>query len=196
MFISTNAEASRKIIALDGQGAQRWSVDTAPVTQPISSAYVLGLYKDTLIAAAGTAGLQAYHTTTGAKAWNKFPSTDICPGGRAASASRMTIADDKIFVGPFGGTCVLSFHATTGEVAWVFDAPNHVTFDTTPLYLNGVVYATNSRLWAIDEETGAALAAGKEDLGDNIGSPLAYDPVENQILEWGSTGVYSYQPVK
>lgn len=196
LFVSTNASTSRQLIALNGQGVQRWVVDVAPVDLQGGSAFILGLYKDTIIAQAGVAGLQAYKLDTGEKAWKEFPDINVCPGGQANIAFRMTIADDKVFLGPWGGTCVLAFHAATGKLAWVFDAPNHITFDTTPLYLNGVVYATNSRLWALDAETGKALAVGRENLDDNLGSPLAYDPVENQVLEWGSTGVFAYQPLK
>lgn len=196
LYISTNAETSRKLIALNAQGETRWSVNVAPLSQPASSAFILGLYQDTIIAQAGTAGLQAYKVATGERAWSEFPSVDICPGGRAFSASRMTIGGDKVFIGPFGGTCILAYYADTGKVAWVFDSPNGFTFDTTPLYLNGVVYATNSRLWALDAETGQALAVGREELRDNIGSPLAYDPVEHQVLQWGSTGVFAYQPLR
>lgn len=196
VFVSTNADTSRRLIALDAQGTQRWAVDVASASLQGGSAFILGLYKDTIIAQAGVAGLQAYKLETGEKAWQDFPDINVCPSGQANIAFRMTIADDKVFLGPWGGTCVLAYQAQTGKLAWVFDAPNHITFDTTPLYLNGVVYATNSRLWALDAETGQALAVGREDLSDNIGSPLAYDPVDNQVVSWGPTGVFAYQPLK
>ncbi|MFK7604073.1 PQQ-binding-like beta-propeller repeat protein [Deinococcus sp. SM5_A1] len=181
---------------LDGQGHQLWTVDVAPSTQVASSAYILSSYKDLVIAHAGAAGLQAYKLGTGVRAWNDFPNTDICPGGHAVATFNLTVAVDKIFMGPWGGTCVLAYHADTGKLAWVFNAPNGVTFDTKPLYLNGVVYASNSKLWALDAETGQVLAQAKDDLGDNTGTPLAFDPLQNQILHWGSTGMFAYKPLK
>lgn len=196
LYVSTNADTSRHIVALDGQGQQRWKVEVAPASQTGSAAFIMGLHNNTIIAQAGPAGLQAYKLDTGEKAWTDFPSIDICPGGVATTAYRMTIAADKVFIGPWGGTCVLAFHATTGKLAWVFDAPNRITFDTTPLYLNGVVYASNSRLWALDAETGQALAAGRDDLGDNLGAPLSYDPVAHQVIHWGTAGLHAYMPVK
>lgn len=196
LFVSVNADTARPLVALNGQGEQRWSVEVAPLDLPLASASILGLYRDTVIAQAGPAGLQAYRISTGEKAWAAFPSIDVCPGGRAQNSFNLTIAADKIFMGPFGGTCVVAVHADTGTLAWVFESPNRYTFDTAPLYVNGVVYATNSRLWAIDAETGKGLAVSAEDLEQNIGAPLAYDPVEHQVLQWGSTGIYAFKPVK
>ncbi|MDV6376179.1 PQQ-binding-like beta-propeller repeat protein [Deinococcus arenicola] len=191
-----NADVSRQLVALDGQGQQRWALDVAPSTQVASSAYILNSYKDLVIAHAGSAGLQAYKLSTGARAWDVFPNTDICPGGHAIQSFNLTIAADKIFMGPWGGTCVLAYHADNGKLAWVFDAPNNITFDTKPLYLNGVVYASNSRLWALDAETGKPLAQATDDLNDNTGTPLAFDPIQNQILHWGLSGIFAYRPLK
>ena len=196
IVVSVNAEVSRSMVALNGQGQQRWTVDVAPATQTVSSAYILSSYKDLVIAHAGAAGLQAYKLETGVKAWADFPNTDICPGGHSISTSNLTIAADKIYMGPSGGTCVQAYQADTGKLAWVFNAPNDVTFDTKPLYLNGVVYASNNVLWALDAETGKALAQAPDEVGDNTGMPLAYDPVDNQLLHWGSTGVFAYRPLR
>ena len=197
LFVSTNAaDVSHELIALNSQGETRWSLEVAPATIQGSAALILGLYKNLIIAQAGVAGLQAYDADTGEKAWKKFPDINVCPGGQANTAFRMSVADDRVFIGPWGGTCILAYHAATGELAWVFDAPNHVTFDTTPLDVNGVVYASNSRLWALDAETGKALAVGRENLSDNLGAPLSYDPAGRQVLHWGAAGVHAYQPLR
>ena len=197
IVVSVNdVDVSRRLVALNGHGQQRWTVDVAPATQTVSSAYILSSCKDLVIAHAGAAGLQAYKLETGAKAWADFPNTDICPGGHSISTANLTIAADKIYMGPSGGTCVQAYQADTGKLAWVFNASNDVTFNTKPLYLNGVVYASNNILWALDAETGKALAQAPDEVGDNTGSPLAYDPVDNQILHWGTTGVFAYRPLK
>ena len=196
LFVSTSADTSHQLIALNSQGETRWAVDVSPKTLQNTGAFALSLYKNLIIAQAGVAGLQAYDADTGEKAWKKFPDINVCPGGQANTAFRMSVADDRVFIGPWGGTCILAYHAATGELAWVFDAPNHVTFDTTPLDVNGVVYASNSRLWALDAETGKALAVGRENLSDNLGAPLSYDPVGRQVLHWGAAGVHAYQPLR
>jgi outer membrane protein assembly factor BamB len=195
LYVTVRDTASR-LLLLDGSGTERWSRQLAPDGQTFALGAAMGLYRDTIIIQAGTAGLQAYRQADGSKAWASFPSIDVCPSGRSPVAFRMTIGADRVFLGHFGGDCVLSFRADTGAPAWIFDAPNKVTFDTEPLYLNGVVYATNGRLWALDAETGRALAAGPDDLQDNTGAPLAYDAPRNQIVTWGGTGVFAYTPLR
>jgi outer membrane protein assembly factor BamB len=195
LYVTVRDTASR-LLLLDGTGTERWSRQLAPEGQTAALGAAMGLYKDTIIVQAGTAGLQAYRQADGSKAWASFPSIDVCPSGASPLAFRMAIGQDRVFLGHFGGHCVLSFRADTGAPAWIFDAPNRVTFDTEPLYLNGVVYATNGRLWALDAETGRALAAGPDDLQDNTGAPLSYDAPRNQIVTWGGTGVFAYTPLR
>lgn len=197
IYVSVNnVDVQRAVVAVDGSGATRWSVDVAPPKQVGSSAYSLGVYRDTLIVQAGTAGLQAYKTATGERAWVDFPTINVCPSGESQTAYEMTVAADHIYFGHYGGDCVLAFHAGTGKLAWIFDSPYKATFDTKPVYLNGVVYATNGRLWALEAVTGKALARGNEELGDNTGSPLWYVPVEGQLVVFGPTGVNAYSPLR
>lgn len=191
-FVGT---ADNRIVALDPDGQQRWEVRTAPDDGTFQAAYVMGLSGDTLITQAGVSGLQAYDKDTGKAAWANFPSVNVCAGRESGAAFRMEIAGGKVFLGHWGGGCISAWDARTGQLAWTFEAPNRVTFDTQPKYVNGVVYATNSRLWAVDAETGQALAVSAENTGDNTGTPVHYDPVENQVLVWGADLV-AFRPLR
>jgi outer membrane protein assembly factor BamB len=195
IFVGTS---SNRLLALDGQGQERWSVQLDAPDTTIAGAYVLALNGNTLITQAGRNGLQAYDATTGQRAWDTFPTVDVCPSGAAPVEFFIEVAAGMIFFGHEGGSCVLAFHADTGKLAWVFDAPVKGTFSTKPLYLNGVVYANNSRLWALDAQTGELLASSPAEqyLGANVGAPLSYDPVDNQVITWGNTGVYAYKPLR
>ncbi|MFB9992681.1 PQQ-binding-like beta-propeller repeat protein [Deinococcus oregonensis] len=195
IFVGTDGN---RLVSLDGQGKERWSVQLDAPETTLAGAYVLALNGNTLITQAGRNGLQAYDADTGQRAWEQFSSVDVCPSGAAPAEFSIELAAGMVFFGHAGGSCVLAFHADTGKLAWVFDAPVKGTFDTKPLYVNGVVYANNSRLWALDAQSGELLASSPANqyLGANVGAPLSYDPVDHQVMTWGNTGVYAYKPLR
>jgi outer membrane protein assembly factor BamB len=85
----------------------------------------------------------------------------------------------------------------TGQKKWDFQAPVGGTFANKPLFLNGVIYAANPYVYALDAESGQLLAqsATKDDfLYDKIGT-VHYDSKRNQLLVWGAK-IYSYKPLR
>lgn len=196
VYVATHDDASRDLVALDGNGIERWRIPFSNDPKSLSTAFAMEINNDMLIAQISYRGLQAFKTSTGAAVWAQPQSINICPGGEAASSFNMTVAAGKVFMGPFGGSCVLAFDATTGEKAWVFDAPNRATFDSKPIYVNGVVYAFNSRLWALDAQTGAALGVSAEELGASLAAPVVHDPTRNQVVTWDWSGLHAFRPLK
>lgn len=59
--------------------------------------------------------------------------------------------------------------------------------------VRGVVYAVKCRDSAGDAATGAALAAGAKDVGNNDGWPLWYNAKRDQLLRWEKT-LIAYKP--
>ncbi|PJI53489.1 hypothetical protein CTI14_27680 [Methylobacterium radiotolerans] len=108
----------------------------------------------------------------------------------------MTVAADHIYFGHYGGRVRAGLPRGNREAGVDLRFAVQGAFDTKPVYLNGVVYATNGRLWALEAVTGKALARGNEELGDNTGSPLWYVPVEGQLVVFGPTGVNAYSPLR
>lgn len=182
------------VIAYDGNGKERWRKQVNTPDLPGGQSFVMQAYKGNLILEIGVQGLLALNMETGEKVWG--PNTlDLCPI-QGTISTNLTIADDKLFLAPNVGVCVLAFDANTGKNLWVFKSPNEVTFGTYPLYLNGVIYANNSTLYALDANTGKLLAQGRENLGENGYRAVVYDSKRGQILSWGNTGLFSYKPIR
>lgn len=195
IFVAPN-DGSFQIFSLDGNGQQRWMTQTSQNKDLIvGQSFTMKTYKNSLIIEAGTTGLMALDMDTGKMLWDKPASLNVCPM-TGTTSFQITIADDKILVGPWAGSCVQAYDASTGKLDWVFASPNQATFDTMPLYHNGVVYATNSVLYALDATTGKLLAQGNEFLDSNTGAPLVYDLSHDEILQWGLTGLFAYKPIK
>lgn len=186
------------LIALNGNGNVQWKTNTKITGVAGGMVASMGIYKDTVVAdlEGNYMGLQAFRQSDGQPIWAKPTITDACKAGTSSFSLRMTIAADHVYLGNSGGVCVLALHADTGQLAWTFNAPYDQTFDNKPLFHHGVIYATNGRMWALDAFTGKPLAVGAVDTDMNSGAPLAYDPVEDQILQWGPTGVHAFKPLK
>ncbi|PJI53488.1 hypothetical protein CTI14_27675 [Methylobacterium radiotolerans] len=89
IYVSVNnVDVQCAVVAVDGSGATRWSVDVAPPTQVGSSAYSLGVYRDTLIVQAGTLDSRRTRTATGERAWVDFPTINVCRAGNPRRRTR------------------------------------------------------------------------------------------------------------
>lgn len=198
IYVATRSDDYNHLISLKADRTERWNINLNPGNPPDqSSTAIAEIYGDTVITHASTYGVQAYDRATGKEVWAKAPNLDDhCELGGVGFAMQAVIEDDKIFVAPYANKCVMALNAKTGQFLWSFNSPYRSSFGNKVLYLNDVVYATNGRLWALDADTGKLLAQANEDLKPNEGTPLTYDPVRNQILTWGGTGVSSYQPLK
>ena len=188
------------IYALEQSGKIRWSVDISrnlPIN--LTSADAIAISGDTLVATSGGGLLEAFDIVTGSPRWDgkdgRWPSFNNCTYFQSGFANYLKIGDGTIFVSPDGGTCVLAFSLESGAPLWVFDAPNTLTFGSDPLYLNGVLYATNTRLWAIDAKTGRALGVGKYVKLTQLTANVQYSPARDELYVWGDE-IAAYRPVR
>jgi outer membrane protein assembly factor BamB len=186
------------LYALDPKtGKQRWAVDISHDNQTnLVSADGLLVSGNTLLALTGGGLLKAFDIATGAPKWNsQWLSYDTCSFGAAGFAEHLEVGGGKVFVSPDGGNCVSAFDLETGEPSWVFNSPNNLTFSSQPLYLNGVLYATNTRLWAIEATTGKALGVGKIINHTATSSKVLFNAVLNELYVWGDEAV-AYRPMR
>ncbi len=188
------------IYALEQSGKIRWSVDISR-NLPIAptSADAIAISGDTLVATSGGGLLEAFDTATGSPRWDgkngRWPSFNNCKYGQAGFANYVRIDDGIIFVSLDGETCFSAFSLENGASLWVFDSPNGLTFGSDPLYLNGVLYATNARLWAIDARTGKALGVGMRVGHTQLTANVQYSPARNELYVWGDE-IAAYRPVR
>jgi len=119
--------------------------------------------------------------------WERRNNFNTCPVGRASSAAFTMVRDGKIFASPAGGTCLLAFDFQTGKKLWTFASPM--------TYLNGVLYASNTYLWALEESSGKVLGVSANFLEGTSGQTVHYDAKRNQLLLWGDEPT-SFKPVR
>ena len=156
----------------------------------------MGINGNWLYVQASDAGLQAYDLNTGKALWSKSTTGNYCPGVAASEALFMEIWGGKIYLGMFGGDCIPAFNESDGSQAWAFAPTAQVaTFFNQPVYVRGVLYATNGLTYAIDAATGKQLAQAREEITGNFLATLRYDPRSNNVLVWAGLNLYAYKPL-
>lgn len=195
LYVAPGSRENR-IVSLDPKtGDEKWSVQVAKAGRMIAGPQKMLQYKNNIIVLSnGEGGLMSFDMETGKKMWNEPSSLKICPNETGEVANEMIIAEDKVFVSPWTGSCVFAYSAKTGEVAWVFQYK--YSFGVRPLYHNGVVYVANGQMFALDAGTGKRLAQGNEFVYGTTGESIIYDSKRNQILVWSLRGLHSYKPVR
>lgn len=195
LYVAPGSRENR-IVSLDPKtGDEKWSVQVAKAGRMIAGPQKMLQYKNNIIVLSnGEGGLMSFDMETGKKMWNEPSSLKICPNETGEVANEMIIAEDKVFVSPWTGSCVFAYSAKTGEVAWVFQ--HKYSFGVRPLYHNGVVYVANGQMFALDAGTGKRLAQGNEFVYGTTGESIIYDSKRNQILVWSLRGLHSYKPVR
>ncbi|WP_226991576.1 PQQ-binding-like beta-propeller repeat protein [Deinococcus gobiensis] len=137
-----------------------------------------------------------FDQASGEQKWATGPFT--CPGGETGGMLFVVANGKQFLVMPNGDHCFSSWDIKTGVRKWVFSAPDgyHATFGQQPLVLNGVVYASNSWLWALDAETGQPLGVSTFMTRSMMtrGTPL-YDAKNNQILVSGGQ-LTAFRPLR
>jgi outer membrane protein assembly factor BamB len=97
----------------------------------------------------------------------------------------------------FGGDCMPALNESDGSQAWVFTpAAQAVTFFDQPVYVRGVLYATNGLSYAIDTETGKQLAQARRETAGTFLSVPRYGARSNDVLVWSGLNLYAYKPLK
>ena len=142
----------------------------------------------------GTNQVIAYNTS-GQKLWESEDM--ICPKGETSIFSSLLVQDDFIVASPFGDNCLTVLEVNSGKKRFAFVSPLDATFSQTPLVLNGVMYANNSYLWAVDIKTGQILgrSAKMDNLTQGHNGTTLHDQATNQLLVWGER-LTAYTPVR
>ncbi|PYE51862.1 PQQ-binding-like beta-propeller repeat protein [Deinococcus yavapaiensis] len=119
-----------------------------------------------------------------------------CPGQETNVVSGLFRHGSTLLLMPDGDGCFFAFDTLTGKLKWAFESPNQLSFANRPLVLNGVVYAANGYMWALDLETGKILAMSQKNATTQgtTGTP-AYDSSTNQIVLWGRE-LQFYKPLR
>lgn len=185
-----------RLRALLPNGEERWSALTSTTGDTTSAAHAMGINGNRLYVQAGEAGLQAYDAATGQSLWARSTTGNYCPGVPASEADHLEIGGGKIYLGLNGGDCLPAFNESDGSQAWAFTPPYQKTFFNQPVYVRGVLYATNGQTYAIDAATGKQLAQAKEETSDTFLATLRYDPRSNDVLVWSGFNLYAYKALK
>jgi len=184
---------TNEVISYTSAGQQRWKVTT---TSPDygHAPFSLVLDNGRLFVESQDEGLQAYDLATGKTLWDKPADLlKACPGAPTSTASFLVAGGGKVYAGLFGGDCLPAYNESDGSLAWSFTLTYRQSFLSRPTYVNGVLYATNGRTYALDTATGKLLAQGTEDIPAAAGTYLPYDPVSGEVYVWGGQTLYAYK---
>jgi outer membrane protein assembly factor BamB len=169
-----------------------WSANTfTPSIGYTMDPKAIALNGQQLIVSTGTT-VQAFNTQTGTHLWM---TKELFCGQAPQAAWHLEPGEDAVFF--TAGSCVKAVNSTTGQVIWEFDSDTANqglgnTFGDKALYHNGVVYAYNGTLWALDAPTGEVLSKQEDkDSTSNFSSVHLYN---NQILIWNKY-LTAYKPI-
>ena len=189
------ADQRSRVQSFTPAGNLRWEVSTGSLSEPATVSAMRAANGHLYIDAVGK-GLQSLDLKTGQLLWNKYTSTDMCPGGGSGNTTNLIVSAGKVMFGSVGGSCIQAFNETDGALAWAFKSPNDVTFSSEPVEVRGVVYATNGPLWAIDAATGKGLAASDSITDATGGARIVYDQETDQLVQWTGFQIDVFKPIR
>jgi len=188
---------TNEVISYTPSGTQRWKVSTTTSPYYGHAPFSMVLDSGRLFVESQDEGLQAYDLATGRTLWDRPADLlKACPGAPTSTASYLVAGGGKVYAGLFGGDCLPAYNEADGSLAWSFTPAYRQTFLSRPTYVNGVLYATNGRTYALDTATGALLAQGVEDIPASAGTYLPYDPVRGEVYVWGGLTLYAYRTLR
>lgn len=188
---------TNEVISYTSEGKQRWKVSTTTSPNYGHAPFSLILDNGRLFVESQDEGLQAYDLATGKTLWDKPADLlKACPGAPTSTARYLEAGGGKVYAGLFGGDCLPAYNQADGSLAWSFIPTYRQTFLSRPTYVNGVLYATNGRTYALDTATGNLLAQGTEDIPAAAGTYLPYDPVRGEVYVWGGQMLYAYKTLR
>jgi len=188
---------TNEVISYTPTGQQRWKVTTTTSPNYGHAPFSLVLDNGRLFVESQDEGLQAYDLATGKTLWDKPADLlKACPGAPTSTATYLIAGGGKVYAGLFGGDCLPAYNESDGSLAWSFTPTYRQSFMSRPTYVNGVLYATNGRTYALDTATGKLLAQSTEDIPASAGTFLPYDPVSGEIYVWGGQTLYAYKALR
>ncbi len=181
-------------------GTVLWQADTATPQQVEGGVYAptaLTLNGDKLIAAVESSyTIQTFDRKTGQRLSVSEELLDTCVDG-AGMVTGLEVGGGKVYFTPSSGTCVYSVDLASGQHTWVHtartDPDTSFTYGGTPKYVNGVVYATNSALWALDADTGKVLSLASKRDDHAIFTTVQFS--NGEVLVWGDE-LTVYKPLR
>jgi len=186
-----------EVISYTSTGQQRWKVITTTSPYYGHAPFSLVLSNGRLFVESQDEGLQAYDPATGKTLWEKPADLlNACPGAPTSTATYLVAGGGKVYAGLFGGDCLPAYNESDGSLAWSFTPTYRQSFMSRPTYVNGVLYATNGRTYALDTATGKLLAQSSEDIPAAAGTYLPYDPVSGEVYVWGGETLYAYKALR
>lgn len=159
----------------------------------------IGFDGDRVIVSAGVT-LQAFDRRTGQRLW---VSPEVQCGGAVGSGfgGPIEFGGGKAYLLRNSDVCFHAFNLSDGSIAWTVDAGQvapwaKVTFGAAnqkALYHNGVVYASNEHLWAVEAATGKVLAVSRTRAYQATSTaPILYN---GEIIVNGNP-IYAYKPLR
>jgi outer membrane protein assembly factor BamB len=206
---ATDADASSIYIAAGSKKYQNYIAALNPETgetrwiQPTPypenrGALSIRISENSLFVLGSDNSLQAFDAKTGQVRWKRSENEtwrDECKGA-ATDVTEFTITTDTLYTAPRSGQCVWAIDLKDGHIKWAMNAARYgdpYSFGGTPLLANGVIYAMNGRLWAIDAQTGEVLGLSKEvDKGWVVTNPQY---INSEIIAWGRIAT-GFKPVR
>jgi len=159
----------------------------------------IGFDGDRVIVSAG-ATLQAFDRRTGQRLW---VSPEVQCGGvvEGGFGGPLEFGGGKAYLLRNSNVCFHAFNLSDGSIAWTVDAGQvapwaKVTFGAAnqkALYHNGVVYASNEHLWAVEAATGKVLAVSRTRAYQATSTaPILYN---GEVIVNGNP-IYAYKPLR
>lgn len=199
IYIATEKPTNKlttTLYALNRQGQELWQKDlgTSPEGLTYARRAKLQAYEKGVVASLYGSGVVELYNPKGEAVWAN-PVRFVCDETNVLS--KPAIVDEVLYGSPAGDHCLFAIDLKTGRKLWDFKAPQSGTFDNKPVVVNGVVYASNGRVYAVDAKDGQLLAASEvydRSLQFERGN-IHYDPPRNQLIMWGEK-IYSFKPIR
>jgi hypothetical protein len=189
---STNNPRATSVYALNTGGQMLWERDLGAVNSGFRRRATLAAYAGGVaVAQMGKGSVEVYTTEGLIKTTTSF----VCDETNVMA--KPIIVDQVLYGSPDGDHCLFAIDLATGRKKWDFKAPFPGTFGNTPTVVNGVVYAANRRIYAIEAQTGKLLATSSFDdeaLQFERGQ-VHYDAPRHQLVLWGNK-IYAFKPVR
>ena len=193
----TGAGSVRALVPEDG--TELWQSSTATPGPVGTDGYTtaLALDGDKVIAVVeGSQTVQVFDRGIGERLSVSGQLRDACVDG-GGTVQGLEVGGGKAFVTPYSGTCVYGIDLASGQIAWShtarLDPDTSFTYGGIPKYVNGIVYATNSALWALDAETGKVLSLASKRDDDALFTSVQYR--NGEVLVWGEE-LTAYKPIR
>lgn len=192
----TGADSVRALAPEDGTTLWRASTATPGPMNTDGYTTALALDGDKVIAMVeASQTVQVFDRETGQRLSVAGQLRDACVDG-GGTVVGLEVGGGKVFVSPDGGTCVYAIDLASGKIAWSHTArvePNtSFTYGGVPKYVNGVVYATNSALWALEAGTGKVLSLASKRDEDALFTSVQH--ANGEVLVWGDD-LTAYKPL-